>query len=115
METPRGRRSLEGRLVTGSHAPLSLQQGSGVGGFPKAGRKPRARGGRRVTYWPSGLKLFLEMLATKYGLCPRVQLPAGGRHRSASAGTQGFAAQQGPARLVRRGGARLLLLPDLAD
>lgn len=70
-------------------------------------RVGRRGGGGRVTYWPSGLKLFLEMLATKYWLCGCVQLWAGGQHGAASAWAQGFAARREPARLVRRGGARL--------
>lgn len=111
----RRRRSLGARLATGSHAPLSLQQRSGWGEVRSPsrganlarGEEGRRGGGGRVTYWPSGLKLFLEMLATKYWLCGCVQLWAGGQHGTASAWAQGFAARCEPARLVRRGGARL--------
>lgn len=70
-----GRRSLG--ATPGHRVPRAPQPPAGVGAGAGVGAEvpPRqdanlARGGRRITYWPRGLKLFLEMLATKYWLCP---------------------------------------------
>lgn len=51
------------RRPPGHRVPRAPQPPARVGGggwgFPKAGCQPRARGGRRVTYWPSGLETLL--------------------------------------------------------